>query len=160
MFGVKYFRHAMALLLLASSTLGGCASFEIRASIPTDSAPDLTGLSLDKAAIACLDWAWSVSHRRELAGGIVLNSDFVLECTPLTMGSPDSVEYLPGSGWIAHFHTHTRPGRISSLDKETVQGDPQMRRSYMREPSGIVWVYECLPHEESYECGERFIPTH
>ena len=80
-----------SLILITVLTLAAqmaCANLPV----PNDTAPHLTTTSLDEAALACLDWAWSVNHTREVAGGVLWNEG-KLTCSPLTLGTRSSVEY-------------------------------------------------------------------
>jgi hypothetical protein len=135
--------------LLAALVLG-CAS--LHKPLPP---PDLTGMSIDDAATACLDWAWMTKHKREVAGGVLMDYDAMkLVCSELTLGTRVSVVYDIEADWMVHFHTHTVRGRMSFSDKYLVRSlDPMGRPSYMREPTGTVWIYEC----DSAECDERII---
>lgn len=117
-------------------------------------APIMTDSTLDQAAVACLDWAWSVKHAREVAGGVIWNDEGNLTCSHLTFGTKNSVQYTMYPHWLVQFHTHVGPGEMSYQDKETVRLDPFRRPSYMREPSGTVSVYECFPGQK---CRERRI---
>jgi hypothetical protein len=135
---------------LLSALVLGCAS--LYKPLPP---PDLTGLNIDEAAIACLDWAWMTKHKREVAGGVLMDYDAMkLVCSDLTLGTRSYVIYDIEEDWIVHFHTHTVRGRLSYSDKELVERlDPTGRPSYMREPSGTVWIYEC----GADGCDERII---
>ena len=127
--------------------------------ISNDSAPRLTGLGLDRATVACLNWAWMQNHRREVAGGVMWGANGELICSKLTLGTRDSIVYDIGAGWLIHFHTHTSRGRMSATDRELVRDlDPLGRPSYMRDSSGVIWVYECFPGEHDYYCEERILP--
>jgi hypothetical protein len=142
--------RSLFVALLPTLALG-CAS--LHKPLPP---PDLTDLSIDEAAIACLDWAWMTKHKREVAGGVLMDYDALkLVCSDLTFGTRQYVIYDIEADWMVHFHTHTIRGRMSYSDKELVESlDPMRRPSYMREPSGAVWIYEC---NEGSECDERII---
>ena len=144
------------LLVVLAIVLWGCSTSWVV--IPNDSAPQLTGLSLDEAAVACLNWAWLQNHTREVAGGVMVNANGELICTGLTLGTRDSIIYDIGPSWLVHFHTHTDRGRMSATDKELVRDlDPLRRPSYMRDSAGVAWVYECFTREHGYECEERVL---
>ena len=143
-------------LILAIVLLGNHVDIEVRASIPNASAPRIAGYSVDQAAAACLDWAWSINHAREVAGGVLWNDEGNLTCSRLTLGARNSILYDMAPRWLVQFHTHTGPGRISHQDRETVAHlDPLSRPGYVREPSGAILVYECFPAEHERECRER-----
>jgi hypothetical protein len=99
------------------------------------------------------------SHTREVAGGVLMDYDALkLVCSDLTLGTRMSVVYDIEADWMVHFHTHIVRGRMSYADKELVEKlDPMGRPSYMRESSGVVWVYECIATEEGPACSERII---
>jgi hypothetical protein len=138
------------LTTLLSVLAFGCAS--LHKPLPP---PDLDGMTIDEAAIACLDWAWMTKHKRETAGGVLMDYDAgKLVCSDLTFGTRSYVIYDIEEDWIVHFHTHTVRGRLSYSDKELVERlDPMGRPGYMREPSGAVWIYECGVDG----CDERII---
>jgi hypothetical protein len=142
------------LTVLLFAFVLGCAS--LHKPLPP---PDLAGLSIDEAAIACLDWAWMVKHKREVAGGVLMDYDGLkLVCSDLTLGTRAYVVYDIEEDWMVHFHTHTVRGRMSYSDKEQVARlDPMRRPSYMRESSGVVWIYECDSTKEGPDCDERIV---
>jgi hypothetical protein len=94
-------------------------------------------------------------HKREVAGGVLMDYDALkLVCSDLILGTRSYVIYDIEADWMVHFHTHTVRGKMSYSDKELVEElDPMRRPSYMREPTGTVWIYEC----NATECDERII---
>lgn len=132
-------RSPLSLILL----LLGCTA------VQPGLGPRPVGSSIDKSATSCLDWAWNVSHTREVAGGVVWEGD-LLTCTELTLGTRNAVRYGVEPHWIVHFHTHTGEGRMSPQDMDAVRLDPLARPSYVRHPTGAVIVYEC-----DKECRQR-----
>lgn len=146
----------VCLLLLAT----GCATPE--PSIPSHSAPRVVG-TLDRAAVECLDWAWSISGVRELAGGVVREGDY-FTCSPLTLGTRGGVTFYQQRHWLASFHTHTYADhmsrdKMSYQDREGVRTNPLGIPGYMRDSRGAVWVYKCSYPDTGrvvrQVCGER-----
>ena len=73
-------RSPLALTLL----LLGCTA------VQSGLGPRPVGSSIDETATSCLDWAWNVTHTREVAGGVVWQGD-LLACTELTLGTRNAV---------------------------------------------------------------------
>jgi hypothetical protein len=99
------------------------------------------------------------SHTREVAGGVLMDYDELkLVCSDLTLGTRASVIYDIEADWMVHFHTHIVRGRMSYSDKALVERlDPMGRPSYMRDYSGVVWIYECDATKEGPDCDERIV---
>ncbi len=126
--------------------------------------PKLETSPLDRAVIACLDTAWSITTILEVAGGVVFNAEGELVCTQVTLGGTNTVRFVIYPEWLAHYHTHPIEVQSSLDDKENVEDKKDSGRgrpSYIRTPSGTVWVYECLFSErdgvDSRECQERLV---
>ncbi len=142
--------HILAILLLV---LVGCT----HVGTPRAAPPTIRGFTLDAAATACLDWAWSVRRFREVAGGVLIDPHGHLVCSPLTIGTRTAVWYTLRATWLVHFHTHTIRGTyLSQADRRAVRDvDPMRRPGYMRQPNGTIWVYECYLQHEYPICGTR-----
>ena len=98
---------------------------------------------MDKAAADCLDWAWEKGKNTEVAGGVLINDDNELICSPTTTGSRDRVVFNAPAEFMAMWHTHTNIRPLSRKDKLSAQLDAYGRPFYLRQSNGRISVYEC-----------------
>lgn len=139
-------------LLLSLVMLGttGCATF------PADFDRNHAGITVDEAAVNCLDWFWfHESYVSEVAGGLV-KTPKGYSCSELFVGNRLHVRYYPSPNWVARLHTHVAPNsQVSKRDKSNVQKDPRLRPSYTRLRNGNVIAYECNVSKKGIKCASR-----
>lgn len=126
------------LSLLIMMAMSGCATF------PESFDPAHAGVTLDEAAVNCLDWVWyRKSYVVEMAGGVFKTQDGYA-CGRITTGTPLSVVSFIPKSWAARFHTHSLPKtQVSKQDMHNVREDPRHQPSYIRLRPGTVIAYEC-----------------
>lgn len=148
---------APTIAFLCSASLGTAASATTEMADPNAD----SFRTMDVAAVACLERAWSRMHWREMAGGVFELADAVGDrrygCSDLVSGKSAEVTYGIKPHWVAHFHTHSRTSarlsltrkgeKFSPADAQIVRREgPMHRPSYVRTPNGRFLKLERNSH--------------